>query len=165
MVKRYAGLCCNGIEVRIKNLTITKRLYKYGIDITNATLQTYAYNLGVEKSISEMTQMEKQQLRVLAILDQSKVSWGDLSNTINSPSNMIRQFNTNVKETGMVLGQIFIPVLQKVMPVVNGVTIAIKRMLVSFATLMGVKIDFDAFGQNGYQDTTDGLEDMADGCG
>lgn len=76
---------------------------------------------------------------------------------------MIRQFNTNVKETGMVLGQIFIPVLQKVMPVVNGVTIAIKRMLVSFATLMGVKIDFDAFGQNGYQDTTDSLEDMADG--
>ncbi len=63
----------------------------------------------------------------------------------------------------MVLGQIFIPVLQKVMPVVNGVTIAIKRMLVSFATLMGVKIDFDAFGQNGYQDTTDSLEDMADG--
>lgn len=63
----------------------------------------------------------------------------------------------------MVLGQIFIPVLQKVMPVVNGVTIAIKRMLVSFATLMGVKIDFDAFGQNGYQGTTDGLEDMADG--
>lgn len=141
----------------------SRALYKYGIDITNATLQTYAYNLGVEKSISEMTQMEKQQLRVLAILDQSKVSWGDLSNTINSPSNMIRQFNTNVKETGMVLGQIFIPVLQKVMPVVNGVTIAIKRMLVSFATLMGVKIDFDAFGQNGYKDTTDGLEDMADG--
>lgn len=76
---------------------------------------------------------------------------------------MIRQFNTNIKETGMVLGQIFIPVLQKVMPVVNGTTIAIKRMLVSVASLMGVKIDFDAFGQNGYKDTTDGLEDMADG--
>ena len=141
----------------------SRALYKYGIDITNATLQTYAYNLGITKSVSEMGQMEKQQLRVLSILQQSKVSWGDLANTINSPSNMIRQFNTNIKETGMVLGQIFIPVLQKVMPVANGVTIAIKRMLVSFASLMGVKIDFDAFGQNGYQDTTDGLEDMADG--
>lgn len=140
----------------------SRALYKYGIDITNATLQTYAYNLGITKSVSEMGQMEKQQLRVLSILQQSKVSWGDLANTINSPSNMIRQFNTNIKETGMVLGQIFIPVLQKVMPVANGVTIAIKRMLVSFATLMGVKIDFDAFGQNGYQGTTDGLEDMAD---
>lgn len=141
----------------------SRALYKYGIDITNATLATYAYNLGVEKSISEMTQMEKQQLRVLAILDQSKVSWGDLSNTISSPSNMIRQFNTNIKETSMVLGQLFIPVLQKVMPVVNGTTIAIKRMLVGVASLMGVKIDFDAFGQNGYKDTSDGLEDIADG--
>jgi hypothetical protein len=141
----------------------SRALYKYGIDITNATLATYAYNLGIEKSVSEMTQMEKQQLRVLAILDQSKVSWGDLSNTLSSPSNQIRQFNTNIKETSMVLGQLFIPVLQKVMPVVNGTTIAIKRMLVSFASLMGVKIDFDAFGQNGYKDTSDGLEDMADG--
>ena len=141
----------------------SRALYKYGIDITNATLATYAYNLGVEKSISEMTQMEKQQLRVLAILDQSKVSWGDLSNTISSPSNMIRQFNTNIKETSMVLGQLFIPVLQKVMPVVNGTTIAIKRMLVGVASLMGVKIDFDAFGQNGYKDTSDGLEDIANG--
>lgn len=163
MIKRYAGLHHNGVEVQIKSCTVTNRLYKYGIDITNATLQTYAYNLGIEKSVSEMTQMEKQQLRVLSILQQSKVSWGDLSNTINSPSNMIRQFNTNIKETGMVLGQIFIPVLQKVMPVVNGTTIAIKRMLVSVASLMGVKIDFDAFGQNGYKDTTDGLEDIANG--
>lgn len=141
----------------------SRALYKYGIDITNATLATYAYNLGIEKSVSEMTQMEKQQLRVLAILDQSKVSWGDLSNTLSSPSNQIRQFNTNIKETSMVLGQLFIPVLQKVMPVVNGTTIAIKRMLVGVASLMGVKIDFDAFGQNGYKDTTDGLEDIANG--
>lgn len=141
----------------------SRALYKYGIDITNATLATYAYNLGIEKSVSEMTQMEKQQLRVLAILDQSKVSWGDLSNTLSSPSNQIRQFNTNIKETSMVLGQLFIPVLQKVMPVVNGTTIAIKRMLVSVASLMGVKIDFDAFGQNGYKDTSDGLEDIANG--
>lgn len=58
----------------------SRALYKYGIDITNATLATYAYNLGISKSVSEMTQMEKQQLRVLAILDQSKVSWGDLAN-------------------------------------------------------------------------------------
>lgn len=69
----------------------SRALYKYGIDITNATLATYAYNLGISKSVSEMTQMEKQQLRVLAILDQSKVSWGDLANTINSPSNMLHQ--------------------------------------------------------------------------
>lgn len=141
----------------------SRALYRYGIDITNATLSTYAYNLGISKSVSEMTQMEKQQLRVLAILDQSKVSWGDLANTINSPSNMMRQFSNNLKETGTVLGQLFIPMLTKVMPVVNGVTIAIKRLLVNLASLMGVKIDFESFGQSGYKDTSDGLEDISDG--
>lgn len=140
----------------------SRALYKYGIDITNATLATYAYNLGISKSVSEMTQMEKQQLRVLAILDQSKVSWGDLANTINSPSNMLRQFSNNMKEVGMVAGQLFIPILSKVMPIVNGVAIAIKRLLVGLASLMGVKIDFESFGQSGYKDTSDGLEDISD---
>lgn len=139
----------------------SRALYKYGIDITNATLQTYAYRYGIEKAVSEMSQAEKQQLRLLAILDQSKVSWGDLANTINSPSNMIRQFTNNVKEAGMVLGQLFIPVLQKVLPVINGVVIAIKRLLVSVANLLGIKIDFSSFGQgvSGYNEE---LEDTAD---
>lgn len=139
----------------------SRALYKYGIDITNATLQTYAYKYGVEKAVSEMSQAEKQQLRLLAILDQSKVSWGDLANTINSPSNMIRQFTNNVKEAGMVLGQLFIPVLQKVLPVINGVVIAIKRLLVSVANLLGIKIDFSSFGQ-GVSGYNEDLEDTAD---
>ena len=83
--------------------------------------------------------------------------------TINSPSNMLRQFSNNMKEVGMVAGQLFIPILSKVMPVVNGVTIAIKRLLVNLASLMGVKIDFESFGQSGYKDTSDGLEDISDG--
>lgn len=139
----------------------SRALYKYGIDITNATLQTYAYNLGLEKSVSEMTQAEKMQLRMLAILDQSKVSWGDLANTISSPSNMLRQFTNNVKELGMVFGQLFIPVLQKVMPVINGVTIALKRLMVNIAGFLGVKIDFDTFGQ-GYSNLGNDADDLAD---
>lgn len=142
----------------------SRALYKYGIDITNATLQTYAYNLGIEKAVSEMTQAEKMQLRMIAILDQSKVSWGDLANTINSPSNMMRQFTNNVKEAGMVLGQLFIPLLEKIMPIVNGVTIAIKRLLVSFASMMGIKIDLSSFGQStsGVADEIDGISDSLD---
>lgn len=58
----------------------SRALYKYGIDITNATLQTLAYELGIEKSVSEMSQAEKQQLRVIQILRASKVAWGDLAN-------------------------------------------------------------------------------------
>ena len=139
----------------------SRALYKYGIDITNATLQTYAYGLGIEKAVSEMTQAEKMQLRMIAILDQSKVAWGDLANTINSPSNMIRQFTNNLKETGMVLGQLFIPLLEKVLPIINGVTIAIKRLLVNIAGFLGIKIDFSSFGQ-GYSEDIDGVTDSFD---
>ena len=146
----------------------SRALYKYGIDITNATLQTYAYNLGLEKAVSEMTQAEKMQLRMIAILEQSKVSWGDLANTINSPSNMIRQFKNNLKEAGMMLGQLFIPLLQKVLPVINGVTIALKRLLGNIAGILGIELDLSAFGQGSYEledsygDVSDSLDDVAE---
>lgn len=142
----------------------SRALYKYGIDITNATLQTYAYELGLEKAVSEMTQAEKMQLRLIAILDQSKVSWGDLANTINSPSNMMRQFSNNLKEVGMVLGQLFIPLLQKVMPVINGVTIALKRLLVNIAGFLGIQLDLSSFGQgySGLGEDIDGVTDAFD---
>lgn len=139
----------------------SRALYKYGIDITNATLQTYAYDLGLQKAVSEMTQAEKMQLRMIAILDQSKVSWGDLANTINSPSNLMRIFKNNLKETGMMLGQLFIPMLSKVVPILNGVTIAFKRLLVNIASFMGVELDLDAFGQ-GYNDLEDDTGSLGD---
>ena len=140
----------------------SRAMYKYGIDITNATLATYAYNMGIEKEISKMTQAEKMQLRMIAILNQSRVSWGDLSNTINSPNNMLKQFTNNVRELSMVFGQLFIPILSKVMPVINGVVIAIKRLVVSVASLLGIKLDFSSFGA-GYNQLEDGLDDIADG--
>lgn len=139
----------------------SRALYRYGLDITNATLQTYAYELGLSKAVSEMTQAEKMQLRMIAILDQSKVAWGDLANTINSPSNMIRQFTNNIKEAGMILGQLFIPLLQKVLPIINGVVIAIKRLLVSIAEFFGIKIDLGSFGQ-GYSDLGEDIGGVSD---
>lgn len=139
----------------------SRALYKYGIDITNATLQTKAYELGLTKAVSEMTQMEKQQLRVISILEQSKVAWGDLANTINSPSNMIRQFKNNLKETGMVFGQLFIPLLQKVLPVINGVTIALKNLFVNLAGFLNINIDLSSFGQ-GYSDIGEEMDGVAD---
>lgn len=68
----------------------SRALYKYGIDITNATLQMYAYKNGISVAVSEMTQADKMRLRLLAILDQSKVAWGDQANTLNSVSNQYR---------------------------------------------------------------------------
>lgn len=142
----------------------SRALYKYGIDITNATLQTYAYELGLEKAVSEMSQAEKMQLRLIAILDQSKVAWGDLANTINSPSNMIRQFKNNIAELGMTIGQLFIPVLSKVLPFINGLTIALSRLMVTIAGFFGISLDLTSFGQgySGLEEDIGGVADSLD---
>lgn len=131
-----------------------RALYKYGIDLTAATLEQYAYANGVDKAVSEMTQAEKAQLRLLAILDQSKVAWGDLANTINSPANQMRQLKTNLEELGTVFGQLFIPILQRTLPWVNGLSIALKQLLIDIASLLGIELNLDEFGQ-GFSDTID----------
>ena len=141
---------------------MARSLYAFGIDITNATLEEYAYANGIEKAVSEMTQSEKAQLRLLAILDQSKVAWGDLANTINSPSNQLRMLKTNLKEVGTVFGQLFIPVMQSALPVINGLAMAIKQLMVEIAELLGVKLDLESFGQFGDEITEDieGMEEL-----
>lgn len=139
----------------------SRALYKYGIDITNATLQQYVYNLGIEKSITAMTQGEKAQLRMLAILDQSKVAWGDQAKTINTISNQFRMFKSNVSSVGTLIGQMFVPVVSKVIPYVNGLVIALQRLFTSLASAMGIKINLDDFSQ-GYSTLGEQLDDTAD---
>lgn len=139
----------------------SRALYKYGIDITNATLSQYAYNLGIEKSITAMTQGEKAQLRMIAILDQSEVAWGDQARTINTISNQFRMFKSNISSVGTLIGQIFVPVVSKVIPYVNGLVIALQRLFTSLASAMGIKINLDDFSQ-GYSTLGEQLDDTAD---
>lgn len=139
----------------------SRAMYKYGIDITNATLQTYAYELGIEKAVSEMTQAEKQQLRMIAILDQSKVAWGDQANTIGSLANQMRILENNMQEISLVLGQLFVPLMEQVLPVVNGLARALKELLVSLSSILGIKIDPTKYGQ-GFMEIEDSAGEQED---
>ncbi len=138
----------------------SRALYKYGIDITNATLQTKAYEIGLTKAVSEMTQAEKMQLRVLSILEQSKVAWGDQARTLNQFANQMRFLKNGVQELSTMFGQLFIPALTKILPVVNGVIIAIKRMVGYIASLAGIELDLSGSGMSGMEED---LGDISDG--
>lgn len=139
----------------------SRALYKYGIDITNATLATYAHEMGINKDISAMTQSEKMQLRMIAILDQSKVAWGDLAKTINSPSNQLRLLQNNFKALSRTIGNMFLPVVAKILPYVNGLVIAIRRLFEWTASMLGIDLK-DVIGNSGggYSDMFDGLGDV-----
>ena len=135
--------------------------YKFGWDTTTASLQALADNLGLSKAVSEMTQMEKQQLRILKILQDSRVAWGDQANTINNYANQIRLLKNNLKEAGTALGQLFIPLLSKVLPIINGVTIAIKRLFGNIAGILGIKIKAEDISA-GFQESEDIFDDVSD---
>lgn len=147
----------------------SRSLYKYGIDITNNTLQQYALAEGLEKSVQEMTQAEKMQLRLIAILDQSKVSHADLANTINSVANQYRVFNQQVDNLGRTLGNLLLPIVKNVLPYVNGLVIALNNLF----TTLGFKMYGDTWlkdlqdgisggVQEGFEDTEDAIEDTTE---
>ena len=138
--------------------------YGFGWDTTMAALQATADRLDLSKPVSEMAQWEKQQLRILTILEQSRVAYGDQSNTINTLANQMRIFKNNISEVGMVLGQLFVPILTKLMPIINGVTIAIKRLMANIAGFLGIKIEDTGQGYTQIEDEFDGIEESVDGA-
>lgn len=141
----------------------SRALYKYGIDITNATLQTYAYSNGIDKSLSEMTQAEKMQLRVLAILDQSKVAYGDLANTIASPANQFRILKEQIAASGRMIGELFLPAVSALLPYVNALVLAFKQLIAWIGSLFGLSDLLSSLNDSssmGY--STSGLDDLAD---
>ena len=134
----------------------SRALYKYGLDITNATLQTYALENGVTKAVSSMTQAEKMQLRLLAILDQSKVAWGDQANTLGSVANQYRILQQQISNLGRVIGNLFLPIVQKVLPYINAMVIALRKLLTIFG--------FNLFGNNWLKDIMDGISSGSSGA-
>ena len=136
--------------------------YKYGWDTTLSSLQVTADKFNLSKPVSEMTKLEKQSITILTVLDQSKIAWGDLATTASNTSNSIRQLKTNLQEIGMLLGQLFTPILQSVLPVLNGVSIAIKSLLSDIAIFAGIEIDTESFAR-GFDGTADILDDVSDG--
>lgn len=143
----------------------SRALYKYGIDITQNTLQQYALAEGIEKSVSEMTQAEKMQLRLLAILDQSKVAQTDLANTINSVANQYRVADQQIGNLGRTIGNLFLPIVKNVLPYVNGLIIALNNLF----TTLGFELYGDTWLEDlqsgisgGVQDGFEDIEDSAD---
>lgn len=133
---------------------------KYGMDISVAALQETALGLGVKKNVSDMTQAEKEYLRVITMLQQSKVAWGDLAKTINSPANQFRMLKSNIKQCGLMLSRLFMPVIEKVLPWLNAMAMAVKDLMKHIGDLFGLK--FKSIGGSSSDDTSSSYDDVSD---
>ncbi len=134
----------------------------YGLDITQANLQEIASQYNINKKVSEMTQSEKAYLRVIALLKQSKVAYGDLANTIEAPANQVRILKQNMTNLARSIGNLFLPILAKVLPYVNAFAMALQRLFAWIGSLLGV--DFSSFNSS-MGGMTDEVADLVDTTG
>lgn len=119
---------------------MSRALDKYGINIRVANLQQELYNLGIDATVSSLSQSDKAILRTITILNSSKYAWGDLANTINQPANQLRLLQSNFSALSRTIGSLFIPIISKVLPYMNAFVIAIQRAFSWVGRLLGIKM-------------------------
>ena len=145
---------------------MSRAMDKYGINIRNANMQQELYNLGINTSISNLSQADKTILRTIILLNNSKYAWADLSNTINQPANQIRMLQANFASLGRTIGSLFIPILQTVLPYINAIVIALQRMFAYIAKLLGIKLSNFVSSTGGISvDTSNIADDMDNASG
>ena len=91
-------------------------LRRLGYDLSVARLQEEAYALGIEKKITKMNQAEKSMLRYHAIMSQVTQVQGDMARTLESPANQTRILKAQVTQLTRSIGNILIPVINKLLP-------------------------------------------------
>lgn len=141
----------------------TRAVYRYGIDLTNANLQQIAFAHGITMSTAKMSNMSKQQLRIIGMLEQSKVAYTDLSRTINQPANQLRMLQAGFTNLARTIGSIFLPVVQKIYPYLNAVVMVLQEFFGWIAKLTGVKLG-DNVSSYAMPETPD-MEEPADDSG
>lgn len=142
-------------------------LRRIGYDLSVARLQQEAYNLGINESVSSMTQAEKAQLRYYAIMKQVSASHTDMARTINAPANQLRVLQAQATQCARALGNIFIPVLNAILPYAIAVVKVLRLVAEAIAGLFGYELpeaDLSGIGTS-VSDASTAVGDLADSAG
>lgn len=139
----------------------TKPLRDFGIDITQNTLQVDLELLGIDKSISDMSQAEKVILRYISVLRQASIAHGDFAKTMDSPANQLRIFNAQITAFKRNMGSLWQGLLGNILPYVNGIMMVINELLKMVAKLFG----YEVWEQDVSISTDIGADDLADDLG
>ena len=143
-------------------------LRRLGYDLSQAKLEATALSLGIDKTVSSMTQAEKAELRYYAIMNQVTMAQGDMARTLEAPANQLRVLQAQVTQAARAFGNLFIPVLNAVLPVVIAAVKVITMLAQSVASLFGItlEVDFSDSGMNNLGssagDASDAIGDAAD---
>lgn len=140
------------------------KVRRLGYAIDAATLQQVAYEHGITDSVNSMTQAQKSQLRYIAIMEQSTNVMGDLARTSQTPANAIRILQQQITQLTRALGNLLIPMLQKLLPIVQAVVESATEAIQKIAVLVGFELPtIDYSGLDGITSSATDAEDALEG--
>ncbi len=135
-----------------------------GVDLSNAAMQEKATAMGIQTKVTAMTQAQKAQLRYLIIMERTNTAQHDMARTLNTPANQIRVLTAQLTQCGRALGNIFIPLLNAVLPPLIAVAKAVRILATEIASLFGYQlpeVDYSSLSSaaGSADDLTDSLDD------
>lgn len=147
------------------NYTEYNRLIAEGTAEATAKAKEFADNLNVQ--VSNLTQATKSQLRYIAMM--KEVTWvqGDMARTLETPSNQLRILNAQITMLERSLGNIFIPLINKVLPYVLAFVECLRELADYIADLAGfelTQVDYSGITDlsASADDATDSIDDTSD---
>lgn len=134
-----------------------------GYDLSQAKLQAIALENGITKAFSAMTQAEKSQLRYIALMTQVTQVQGDMARTLSAPANQLRVLSASATQAARALGNIFIPMLNKILPYATAVMKVVRMLADRIANLFGFEIqEVDYSGISGAAESASDVSDTVD---
>ena len=119
----------------------TKPLRKYGVDVTQGSLAPLLEQLGIDdRTISQMSQAEKQVLRYINTMKQAQVAMGDFADTIESPANQLKVLRNQFIELKTAIGNLFVGIFAQILPYANAILMVLKEIARAIANMFGIEV-------------------------
>lgn len=118
---------------------------RFGITMTEANLQQWAFAHGIRKTVREMSESEKVQLRYQFVMDKTKMAVGTTAREADSAGAQMKKFKETVSELGLKFGEVLLPAIIPIIETINKILTAIshlddgtKKFIVTFLGILAV---------------------------
>lgn len=138
----------------------TRPMRRFGIDLTEATLQEYALSKGIATQVEAMTNAQKVALRYNYVMEATAQVHGDFARTSHSWANSIRVLSNRSKEFASIIGTILIHFLTPMISVINQIIGLAIQAAKALAGIFGVNLEIANVG--GAVDFGDDIADSMD---
>ena len=151
----------------------TAPMRRYGVDLTQATLNEWLMKNGIDANVKSMNQAQKAMVRYLYVLERTKMAQGDFARTSDTWHNTLTTVKESFKDLGKTVGTIainaFKPLLRVLGVVAEKVNSFVEMVLNALGSIFGWKFEVSKKGASGLADSINGaydsMDDLSDAAG